>query len=187
MSHYDFMLGGSNGGQGKSRGQQHTALAIEGVTNSMDNFSLCSTPHKPASLPPLPVLPPKYIPSHTPFKRKFSSKPHEVAGMGRHDIDHHDRGRILEGAKVAPPFSTPPPIATAIIPPVEDVTPTNVEEETSEEPSTTSKSGSFKPFALDAKKQGRYDLYLRMKEKGMKGQFADSDQFLKKIFARYII
>ncbi|KAF2356370.1 G-patch domain [Trinorchestia longiramus] len=175
MSDYNFALGGSaeptsatkNGGAARASGP-----SVGSVCQLLEGFVLSTTPVQPTPGPPLPRLPPDYVPQHRPLRKRFSGSAPLERGLGRHDIGPGDRSRIRDapaacvevrtGVKGQEPSPPSPPAALPPLPP---------ELLTGDGPSGP--ASGYQPFASDADKQKRYELYLRMKEKGLKSRFSE--------------
>ncbi|KAK4319559.1 hypothetical protein Pmani_009503 [Petrolisthes manimaculis] len=155
--------------------------AMFGLTEALKGFKLSSKPHNCIKSYPWPTLPSDFIPLHKPRRRRFERKENELQGLGRHDMTVKQRARSIEEQPKAVVE-----IRSGVKGYTPKVPPQNVMQKKSEKTLDTSevdqlyeefkssekKLGSdFKPFSKDPEKQKRYELYLRMKEKGQKGQF----------------
>lgn len=187
MSHYDFVLGGPpnqnpKSVERKSKPTSHPGISLSEVTELLEGFVLSSNPLIVKHKHPLPELPCDFAPSHKPRRKRFTGRDFEQSGLGRHDLTSKDRQRILEGSatqnvvevRIGVKGQPPPPMQPEQLIKVEqsDMEEQSIEDIVSETTSSPLPT-NYKPFAKDEAKQKRYELFIRMKEKGIKNRFKE--------------
>lgn len=121
MSQYDFELGGDRNKQKKTQ-----MLALPG-SDVLEGF-VRATAAKPAiaNRYPPPVVPKDFVPIHRSEHSRFDIKPQteaQIKGLGRHDLNAHQRAAILNEVLDLPP-ETADPVAKE--PPPVPLTPAEV-------------------------------------------------------------
>ncbi|XP_063889799.1 G patch domain-containing protein 1-like [Scylla paramamosain] len=176
MSNYDF--GEEKDSKGRGQGTASHNTAVLGLVKAIEGFKLSSQPLQQHKVYPSPAIPPGFTPHHKPRRRRFERKESELRGLGRHSMTAEHRAHIIadkpkatveirsgvKGQQQQPavgPKESSKPIDTS-----------EVDKIYEEFKNSDKKLGSdFKPFASVPEKQKRYELFLRMKEKGQKDRF----------------
>lgn len=111
MSQYDFVLGGDTS---KKKSSNMLALPCSDV---LDGF-VRATQQDPLPKPyPPPVLPKDFVPIHRSGVSRFDVKPlteAQVRGLGRHDLNAHQRAAILNDVLDMPPEAQQEPTPATV-------------------------------------------------------------------------
>ncbi len=113
MSQYDFELGGA---KPKKKDSQLLALPCSDILDGFVRAKKTEPIHK--HYPP-PVVPKDFVPIHRSQNSRFDLKPiteAEMKGLGRHDLNAHQRAAILNEVLGMPP-ETQPGLAVSAQPP----------------------------------------------------------------------
>ncbi|KAK7072915.1 G patch domain-containing protein 1 [Halocaridina rubra] len=177
MSHYDF--GDDTVAPKAAVRKPKSHMELMGLMQVIDGFHLSNESKYMPKKFPLPILPKDFSPYHKPRRRRFQLKESEMQGLGRHDITSEQRARIISeknqatfeirsGVKGKLPESPITSKASG-----EDPKDTfDVDKLYEEFQSFEGTSGvGYKPFARDEAKQRRYELYMKMKERGQKDRY----------------
>ncbi|KAG0714577.1 G patch domain-containing protein 1 [Chionoecetes opilio] len=178
MSNYDFGEQKDAKSKGKARQDQQN-LAVLGLVKALAGFRLSSRPEQKPKVYPPPPLPPGFTPHHTPHRRRFEQTESELRGLGRHTMTAEQRAHIIaekpkatveirsgvKGQNQLPP--TPPPKESKKTLDTSDVDKIYEEFKNSDNKLST----DFKPFGSVPEKQKRYELFLKMKQRGQKDRF----------------
>lgn len=175
MSNYDFGEEKKDA-QKKKMGQNfQSPMTLLGLTEMIEGFKISNKPSQGHKIYPRPNLPKDFSPKHQPRKRRFERKENEVRGLGRHEMTPEQRARLLSDKS-----KTTVEIRSGVKNEVKqsqqqtkgDIHDTSDIDKIYEEFKTASmKSSEFKPFARNSEKQRRYELFLRMKERGQKDRY----------------
>nr|XP_045615000.1 G patch domain-containing protein 1-like [Procambarus clarkii] len=175
MSNYDFGEEKKESGRRSGVNKNQTPMTVHGLIEIIEGFTLSSKPQQQHKVYPRPILPRDFLPLHQPRRRRFERKESEIRGLGRHEMTAEQRSLSIaelpkttvevrsgvKGKTLLPPKDQPESIDTLEVEKIYD-----------EFKNSGSKfSSDFKPFSKDPDKQRRYDLFLRMKERGQKDRF----------------
>ncbi|XP_068230027.1 G patch domain-containing protein 1-like [Palaemon carinicauda] len=174
MSNYDF--GEEKTGDKIKQQQAQSHMSLMGLEDMLDGFSLCSSRQHNPKIYPKPTLPKDFVPQHKSRRRRFELKDSEKQGLGRHELSAEQRGRIIGETS-----QTTVEIRSGVKghswdTPKKSKTKTEDNSEVDQLFEEFKNSGGslrsdFKPFAKNDEKQRRYELFLKMKDRGQKDRY----------------
>lgn len=177
MSNYDF--GEEKEAKDKKQGRQEQQnMVMLGLVKVLEGFKLASQPVEQPKAYPTPALPPDFIPIHKPRRLRFERRESELRGLGRHTMTAEQRAQaIAEKPKatveVRSGVKGQNQHQQQASKDSQKTLDTSEVDKLFEEFQNSDKrlSSDYKPFARNPEKQKRYELFLRMKDKGQKDRY----------------
>ncbi|XP_064120817.1 G patch domain-containing protein 1-like [Macrobrachium nipponense] len=174
MSNYDF--GEEKVGAKSKQQPSKSHMSLMGLEDMLDGFNLSSKQQHDPKMYPKPSLPKEFLPHHKSRRRRFELKDSEKQGLGRHELTAEHRARIIGETS-----HTTVEIRSGVKGQSGDYVQKSKQkvEDNSEveklfeefKSSGGSLRSDFKPFAKNEEKQRRYELFLKMKDKGQKDRY----------------
>ncbi|XP_066990837.1 G patch domain-containing protein 1-like [Macrobrachium rosenbergii] len=174
MSNYDF--GEEKVGDKSKQQPSQSHMSLMGLEDMLDGFTLSSKRQHDPKIYPKPSLPKDFLPHHKSRRRRFELKDSEKQGLGRHELTAEHRARIIGETS-----RTTVEIRSGVKGQSGDYVQKRKQktEDNSEvdklfeefKNSGGSLRSDFKPFAKNEEKQRRYELFIKMKDKGQKDRY----------------